>query len=187
MNTLLRTLAVIAGLATGLTSVHGQSNALTLKPDFVDTLIGPYLSIQKALAADNLEEARIGAEKLNAAAADGSSVDDGSSIGILLRAGRGIVEAEAIATARGQFLELSKQMQTLVGHVGTTVKIDLYLAYCPMAFGGKGGAWMQSGKTVANPYYGSQMLRCGSVKKLRTGASDDAESHADGIHSEHAH
>jgi Cu(I)/Ag(I) efflux system membrane fusion protein len=34
-----------------------------------------------------------------------------------------------------------------------------------MAFDGKGGSWLQKDATVANPYYGAMMLRCGSVSK----------------------
>lgn len=34
--------------------------------------------------------------------------------------------------------------------------------HCPMALDGNGGDWLQQGEETANPYYGSDMLRCGS-------------------------
>lgn len=34
--------------------------------------------------------------------------------------------------------------------------------HCPMAFAGQGADWIQQGEETANPYYGSQMLRCGA-------------------------
>jgi Cu(I)/Ag(I) efflux system membrane fusion protein len=37
------------------------------------------------------------------------------------------------------------------------------LFHCPMAFDGEGGDWLQRGDVTANPYYGSEMLRCGSL------------------------
>ena len=32
---------------------------------------------------------------------------------------------------------------------------------CGMAFNNKGANWLQSEETIANPYFGSAMLRCG--------------------------
>lgn len=36
---------------------------------------------------------------------------------------------------------------------------DLYVAWCPMA----PGRWLQRTKTLANPYFGAKMLRCGEI------------------------
>jgi len=38
---------------------------------------------------------------------------------------------------------------------------DCLIMTCPMAR----ADWIQTTATVANPYYGSQMLRCGTIKK----------------------
>ena len=40
----------------------------------------------------------------------------------------------------------------------------VYQQFCPMAFEGKGAFWLSDQKQVVNPYFGSQMLHCGSVK-----------------------
>ena len=40
---------------------------------------------------------------------------------------------------------------------------DLYIVHCPMAFDDKGGDWLSKVPTVLNPYFGDEMLRCGSV------------------------
>jgi Cu(I)/Ag(I) efflux system membrane fusion protein len=34
-----------------------------------------------------------------------------------------------------------------------------------MAFNNTGGHWLQKDKNVNNPYFGAQMLRCGTIKK----------------------
>ena len=40
-----------------------------------------------------------------------------------------------------------------------------------MAQNGKGARWVQTESKVANPYYGSEMLECGSIEKeLKAGA-----------------
>ena len=39
----------------------------------------------------------------------------------------------------------------------------VYVTFCPMAFDNTGADWLQTDKTVANPYFGSAMYRCGRV------------------------
>jgi hypothetical protein len=64
---------------------------------------------------------------------------------------------------REHFAMLSKDINDLIKTFGTTQK--LYQDYCPMYDEGKSGYWISETKEIKNPYYGSQMLTCGSVKK----------------------
>jgi nitrous oxide reductase accessory protein NosL len=64
---------------------------------------------------------------------------------------------------REHFVMLSKDINDLIKTFGTKQK--LYQDYCPMADEGKGAIWISETKEIKNPYYGSQMLTCGSVKK----------------------
>lgn len=64
---------------------------------------------------------------------------------------------------REHFAMLSKDINDLIKTFGTTQK--LYQDYCPMYDEGKSGYWISETKDIKNPYYGSQMLTCGSVKK----------------------
>jgi Cu(I)/Ag(I) efflux system membrane fusion protein len=43
-------------------------------------------------------------------------------------------------------------------------ELTLYLIFCPMAFGGKGGYWLQDSEAIKNPYFGSKMLKCGEIQ-----------------------
>lgn len=40
----------------------------------------------------------------------------------------------------------------------------IYKVFCPMANGNKGGTWISQDSVVFNPYYGAEMLRCGTVE-----------------------
>ena len=40
--------------------------------------------------------------------------------------------------------------------------LQLSVAFCPM----KPGRWLQAAATIANPYYGSEMLTCGVFEPL---------------------
>ncbi len=43
---------------------------------------------------------------------------------------------------------------------------EIYKQFCPMAFDGEGGYWLSDSKEIRNPYYGSAMLKCGSVQEI---------------------
>ncbi len=64
---------------------------------------------------------------------------------------------------REHFAMLSKDINDLIQTFGTTQK--LYQDYCPMYDEGKSGYWISETKEIKNPYFGSQMLACGSVRK----------------------
>ncbi len=62
-----------------------------------------------------------------------------------------------LKTARAAFGDLSTSMVQYRDLVSGDEKP--HVAYCPMAK----QKWLQNGKKIANPYYGSSMLRCGSI------------------------
>lgn len=65
---------------------------------------------------------------------------------------------------REHFITLSKDMADFVkafGNGGET----LYKDFCPMANDGKGATWISEVKEIKNPYLGSKMPDCGSVKE----------------------
>jgi copper chaperone CopZ len=62
---------------------------------------------------------------------------------------------------RQAFAELTGPMSTLVKAMpGST---PIYLDHCPMYEGG--ADWLSRDKAIANPFYGAQMMTCGSVKE----------------------
>lgn len=64
---------------------------------------------------------------------------------------------------REHFILLSKDINDLIKMFGS--KMQLYQDYCPMANDGKGAIWISETKEIKNPFYGSKMLTCGSLKK----------------------
>ncbi|QHI36566.1 hypothetical protein IMCC3317_19290 [Kordia antarctica] len=62
---------------------------------------------------------------------------------------------------REHFKVLSKDITEMVAITGTSN--TLYEQYCPMYDGGT--AWLSMKEEVRNPYYGSQMLKCGKVQR----------------------
>lgn len=173
----------IAGLLIAAASVRAHSPAF--KPEFVDTLIGPYLQIQQALASDDLTAAKAGAQAYLAAMDAAPSGEAAEESADLKAPAEGILASSEINAARTAFAELSVELKTLVKHVGSSGKTNLFVAHCPMALGGKGADWLQSGTSITNPFLGSKMPHCGSIQEQIVG-EEPSSSHDHG-HAEENH
>ena len=68
-----------------------------------------------------------------------------------------------IGHQREHFEILSKDIKDLVVITGSD-RI-LFQSFCPMYNNNKGGAWLSNSKEIKNPYFGSKMLKCGSVQQ----------------------
>ena len=68
-----------------------------------------------------------------------------------------------IGHQREHFEILSKDIKDLVIITGSDR--TLYQSFCPMYKNNKGGAWLSNSKEIKNPYFGSKMLKCGSVQQ----------------------
>ncbi|QNJ99107.1 hypothetical protein ALE3EI_2576 [Constantimarinum furrinae] len=64
---------------------------------------------------------------------------------------------------REHFKTLSKDVTDMVAITGTDKK--LYEQFCPMYNNNEGGAWLSMNEEIRNPYFGSQMLKCGKVQR----------------------
>ncbi|WP_028283537.1 DUF3347 domain-containing protein [Olleya marilimosa] len=71
------------------------------------------------------------------------------------------ISESPMAHQREHFKVLSKDVTDMVAITGTAN--TLYEQFCPMY--DKGSAWLSKNEEVRNPYYGSQMLKCGKVQK----------------------
>ena len=68
-----------------------------------------------------------------------------------------------IEKQRQLFMSISKNMYQL--SKVSPQETPTYLQHCPMYNNGKGADWLSKEQVIKNPYYGSQMLNCGSVQE----------------------
>ena len=68
---------------------------------------------------------------------------------------------------REHFISLSKTMYDLLKAFSTNTE-TVYYQFCPMANDGKGAYWISENSKIVNPYFGKQMLSCGSTKETIT-------------------
>ena len=71
---------------------------------------------------------------------------------------------EDIEKQRNQFSFLSAGLIETVQALGITGE-TLYVQHCPMAMDNNGADWLSLQKEIRNPYFGDQMLTCGSISK----------------------
>jgi len=135
----------------------------------LEPVLTRYADLQNALANDHFDHARMSAGKLN-------TVIEKTDVNTLNKETREVwknqlaklkastlaaSKSSDIASLRAQFNSISEAMIAL----NETADASLNRFHCPMANHGKGADWLQTGNTTMNPYYGSAMLRCGSMTK----------------------
>jgi hypothetical protein len=127
-------------------------------------LLAPYFKIHAALAGDKETGVTREAKKIAGLA---GKIDSGTVTGKhaahyralpgkIKAAALKLSKAKGIAARREAFKDLSKPMAMWVT---MSKPPGVNVVFCSMAK----GSWLQKGKTIANPYYGKKMLRCGEI------------------------
>jgi len=114
-------------------------------------LLDAYLKIGTTLAADKVDGVPAAAQAI---AAEAKKL--GAPGAATLAAADKIAAAADLKATRTAFGDLSDAVIALAGTSPGGAK----RAYCPMVK----KYWLQKGDKIENPYYGSQMLRCGEFK-----------------------
>jgi hypothetical protein len=120
-----------------------------------DTIVDPYLKIQDALASDSVDDVRANAGNIaTAATALGAPAMKIDTSALQL------ASASDLADARVKFGALSEAIDAYMTGMKLAPPDGVRVAFCPMVL----KPWMQRDGTLRNPYYGSQMLTCGSYR-----------------------
>ena len=122
-----------------------EKEVFALDHDQYEAVLPLYLELQDALAADDLTSAKFFMNNIIMA-----------KVFQFDHMGKDSIEDIRVAF---ELISLSMVKGAENHHHGS----ELHEVYCPMAFNNKGASWLQSSTKVANPYFGSKMLRCGVV------------------------
>lgn len=117
-------------------------------------LLDAYLKIGSTLAGDKTDGVPAAAKTI---AAEAKKLGAGGAA--TLAAAEKIAAAADLKATRAAFGDLSDAVIALNGNQASASG-GARRAYCPMVK----KYWLQTGEKIANPYYGSQMLRCGEFK-----------------------
>ena len=150
----------------------------------LEPVLRGYLDAQEALAADEITRGRGALDTLatvaNNVKAEGSSETAAAWDKIastLIGNARTAHRAEVDADVRSAFEDLNGPMKRLLSQFGNPLNEPVQTAFCPMAFDNRGAGWIQRTGSLANPYYGAAMLRCGEVSA--TVASGERLAHGE--------
>nr|WP_314491161.1 DUF3347 domain-containing protein [uncultured Chryseobacterium sp.] len=126
----------------------------------VTKLYQNYITIKDALASDSADKtSQAAVEFIKTASAIDYKVLSEGNVSALKKDAITISSTKDIAVQRESFFNLSDNMITLAKEFKVSVS-PVFVQYCPMA----DGSWLSNEKKIINPYYGSSMLSCGSVK-----------------------
>jgi hypothetical protein len=122
----------------------------------VQSVYDNYIMVQGALAQDSLKGVSTAATAMTKAI-------QGDSMKMLspkvAQQAEALAQAQDLATARDAFKSLSDSLIQYLKDQKVPAG-SYYVAYCPMAK----ASWLQTGKTVLNPYMGASMPHCGQIK-----------------------
>ena len=126
----------------------------------VTKLYQNYITIKDALASDNADKtSQAATEFIKTASAIDYKVLSEGNVSTLKKDATVISNAKDITAQRETFFNLSDNMIALAKQFKISAN-PVFVQYCPMA----DGSWLSNEKKIINPYYGSSMLSCGSVK-----------------------
>jgi len=136
----------------------------------LNTVTTSYLQLKDALVNDNFDLAKKEStallkniENIKPSAFSSEAKIAWDSFQKELRSDAGEISGGGSITAmRGKFDELSETMIGLVKSFDLINETD-YVQYCPMANNDRGAEWISRSPEIANPYFGSAMLKCGEV------------------------
>ncbi len=137
----------------------------TMKTNSMETLFNNYFALKDALVKTNPTAAAAKSSELltalNALKIESLKEEEQTAVNkvkpSLMDAAKSISQTKDIAKQREKFKVLSKKMHDIIPFYNANE--TLYYQYCPM----QDANWLSKEKAVKNPYYGSQMLSCGSV------------------------
>ena len=170
-----------SGGASGSGHNHGGSVAAmpqmnmssTVPDEFIESLhpvYTAYLDAQEQLANDDLGGFLDTAKALSTIVASVQVTGlFGEQLGAWKAAANKLRISSPITTmdeARSIFEQMSGAILDLQSRFGNPTGEMLYTAHCPMAFDFKGADWVQRGTEIKNPYYGSEMHRCGTIQEV---------------------
>ena len=152
---------ILLSVALFATALVQQSFAQETSKAQPSPLLTSYYNLKDALVSSNATAAAASSAAFVKALndIDKETVKDESRNALLTDA-NAISLSKDLKLQREKFATLSTNMFALA----KTVKLSadpVYQQYCPM----KKASWLSDNKAIKNPYYGSAMLTCGSVKQ----------------------
>ena len=145
-------------IATGLVQKSFAQDSLKTQHS---SLLTSYYTIKDALVKGNTDAARINAAEFLKAINETEKVIIAPEYrNSLENDAASISQSNDIKVQREKFASISVNLFALAKTIKLSA-VPIYQMYCPM----KKAVWLSDTKSIKNPYFGSAMLTCGSIKE----------------------
>ena len=148
------TVVLVVALAT-LACNRAATSGAPAGAEMSRAVVDPYLEIGTALASDRMDGVTANAGEIATAA---SAL--GAPAFTIDTAAAQLTAAADLGDARAKFGVLSEAIDAYMTNQHLTGPDGVRVAFCPMVQ----KPWLQPDGDLRNPYYGSQMLTCGSFR-----------------------
>ncbi len=172
---------------SALTEMVPSYNAGEIFRGQLGALLEDYFRLWKALSADDAAVAQKEAQALQTSlgALDMTALNEAAHHAWmplhqeLVPAVDSLAKAKDIASLRTAFEPVSIALTKAVKSFHPAGPEAVFVAHCPMAFDFRGASWLQPNQDLLNPYFGAEMLTCGSIKDniLTAPPSEDSPGH----------
>ena len=138
-----------------------------------DQLLDKYFAVHKSLASDSINGVAASAAEIARISRQAAGKEPQASKQLTaLSEAAAKLNSTDLKSARNGFGELSERMIAYLKASGTRTK-PFYQFYCPMVKRN----WLQPDTAVRNPYYGSEMPKCGELVQAEKPTQAPMEHH----------
>ena len=143
------------GVSAGAEQSDLAAETFDLASELAARLIEPYLAMQSALAADDLQHAKAQARAM---------MEITGHDGVLPTLLHGMLAADSLESFRKPHFErISNALIATVKGNPDAFEGEWIVMHCPMVYEDRGADWLQAEEPLQNPYFGAMMLKCGEV------------------------
>lgn len=132
---------------------------------FQETLV-PYLQMKDAFVASDAKQvsvfAKVALLKMHSIETSKLGKMENAHFSKTMEMLNAISENDNLENQREYFVVLNENMVPIVMNI-KDIDSQVYVQQCPMANNNNGAFWISADKEIRNPYYGEQMMTCGSV------------------------
>jgi hypothetical protein len=146
---------LILGVLCVLCGVLSAACARTDAADAVESMINHAIAIQESLSDDKMDGV---APNATAISTDAATL--GKPGGKIVSGAMALQKAKNLEEAREAFGKMSEALVAYLDGAKRKPGSGVRIAFCPMVL----KPWLQKDGTIENPYYGKEMLTCGSFR-----------------------
>jgi Cu(I)/Ag(I) efflux system membrane fusion protein len=130
------------------------------------SVLKPYRKMKDAFVASDTQKvltfSKAALEELKSVSDSGLGKMEQAHISKIKKMLLSIAESDDLENQRSDFVVLNQNFVPIMKII-EDLEIQVYIQKCPMADNNRGAFWISENKEISNPYYGEQMLTCGSV------------------------